>query len=189
MTPQNITRVDCKLQLDAVLLINSFPRQDCVHQIHPILHLPQHAKGSWANCFHTAFFSASPNLRSFLWWNKEVYLVESCKDLVALEKKEFAGQRVSLVFCWLFEGSNLQPQRWPGVGDSCSVEEAQEAQAACRSIGVWAQGFWELPCLEGAPNSRAVPSTATHRCCTDPEIRGISQEEVPVGALVFWIAK
>lgn len=109
--------------------------------------------------------------------------MESCKDLVALGRKEFIGQRGGSVFWRLFEGSDLYLQHWPEVDNSHGAEEVQEAQAACRSISVGAQGFWQLLCLEGAPKGMAVPSTATHHCCMFPEIREIPQEEASAGAL------
>lgn len=77
--------------------------------------------GQWqlSKPFLHGVLSKLQRLRLFLCQNKKkVHFVESYKDLNALGRKGFVGQRVRSGFWWLFEGSDLQLHHWPGVGSS-----------------------------------------------------------------------
>lgn len=93
---------------------------------------------------------------------KKVYLVESYKDLIALGRKYFVGQRVRSVFWWLLEGSELEVHQWAGVGTSPGLGR-HRAPAACMGWAGAPRAGTAQHCH--SPHCSRDQGDTTGRCC------------------------
>lgn len=72
------------------------------------------------------------------------------------------GREVSSVFCWLFEGSNLQPQHWPGWVTAAQPRRHKKHKQPAGVSGFGLRGFESYHAWKEPPTARqclALPHT------------------------------